>query len=180
MLERLPRFRSDWFEFRKSVFLCIWDAFCVKVSVRVTIPRCFDWLVLVRVSKSVSFFFNSVFCFSYLEAIVWERLYHFHFGLFNIRKSVISIFIFFRLKLVWERLFPLLLTDSGSSFEICFLILLLGWCSFDNDYLALVSIRVLKVHISIFHFFQVEVSAGATMSLTFWLIHSGSSFETGF
>ena len=110
-----------------------------------------------------------------------ERLSHFRFGWFEIRKYVFLV-SFFEVEVNVERLFPLALTDSDSSFEMPFFSnVSLAWNFRDSDYLALILIRVLKVHVSIFSdFVQVEVGLGATMSLTFWLLRSGSSFANRF
>ena len=60
-----------------------------------TLPRCFDWLALVRVSKSVFALVRIRSLFSYDEIIMWERLSHFRFDVFDIRKSVFFFFFFY-------------------------------------------------------------------------------------
>ena len=49
---------------------------------------------LVRVSTSVLGLLAFTFSFAYVEAVVWDRLYHFRFGWFDVRKSV-SLVSFF-------------------------------------------------------------------------------------
>ena len=79
-----------------------------------------------------------------------ERLSHFRFGWFEIRKSVFLV-SFFEVEVNVERLFPLALTDSDSSFKMPFLSnVSLAWSFRDSDDLALILIRVLEVHVSNF------------------------------
>ena len=119
MWERLSRFSFDGFKFR----VWVWIVFYLEVSVGAILSPCFDWLVLVRVSKSVfKTFFVRLFIFlrwryrvgatiSLSLSLIWQEEAWFLYS------------ILFRLKLVWKRQFTLDLTDSGSGFEIRFLFL---------------------------------------------------------
>ena len=181
--ERPFRFRFDRFgltksDFRFSVLTLLREWLC---QAELTDWLWFEFRNPFRNLQSVCEFVCFGFIFSFVEAIMRERLSHFRFGWFEIRKSVFLV-SFFEVEVNVERLFPLALTDSDSSFEMPFFSnVSLAWRFCDSDYLALILIRVLEVHVSIFTIlFRSKLVWERLCLLRFWILRSGSSFGTRF
>ena len=144
--ERLFRSRFDRFELTTSDF-----RFSFLTLVR-------EWLCHVDLTDWLWFEFRNLFVDVFLSVfflltlkLSW-RNDCLIFVLIDLRlESPCSYFHFFKVEVNVERLFPLALTDSDSSFEMPFFSnVSLAWSFRDSDYLALILIRVLKVHVSIF------------------------------
>ena len=182
MCRRLARCSSDWFEFQKSVFLDILGFVVLDVSVGATLLLTIDWSNLVRLLKSVLGFFHPVLCFTL--SLVWERLSRFRFDAFQFRTSD---FGFLALKVVWERLCLVALTDrlwfefripfyDFFRFRFCFLTLKLSCGSAYLPFVFISSTRESPIFISILF----RLKAVWKRLFLFSLTESGSGFEIRF